>query len=105
MPFVYIVECADGSYYTGWTMDLARRVGDHNAGRGGRYTRGCRPVGLVYWEAVPDRSAAQRGELVIKRAGRKVKELLIAAAREQQATDQLTPHDVPGEAIAEDKDA
>jgi putative endonuclease len=50
VTFVYILECADGSYYTGWTTDLDRRVAAHNAGRGGRYTRSRRPVKLVYWE-------------------------------------------------------
>ena len=43
MPFVYIVRCADGTFYTGWTTDLARRVIAHNAGRGGRYTRAAPP--------------------------------------------------------------
>lgn len=80
MPFVYIVECSDGTFYTGWTTDLARRVADHNAGRGGRYTRMRRPVCLVYWEAMPDRATAQRRELAIKRAGRDAKQRLIDRA-------------------------
>ncbi|MGC8780670.1 MAG: GIY-YIG nuclease family protein, partial [Anaerolineae bacterium] len=58
MPFVYVVRCADGTYYTGWTTDLARRIAQHNAGRGGAYTRSRRPVTLVYREEVPDRAAA-----------------------------------------------
>jgi putative endonuclease len=78
VTFVYILECADGSYYTGWTTDLDRRVADHNAGRGGRYTRSRRPVKLVYWEHHADRRSAQRRELVLKRLPRARKFILIA---------------------------
>ncbi len=67
MPFVYIVRCADETLYTGWAMDLARRVAAHNAGRGARYTRLHGPVELVYSEEVPNRSAALKRERVIKR--------------------------------------
>ena len=77
MPFVYIVLCADGTYYTGWAADVTRRVAAHNAGRGGRYTRTRRPVILVYQEAVPDRGSAMRREVAIKRYGREQKERLI----------------------------
>ncbi len=78
MPFVYIVRCVDGTYYTGWCIDVTRRVAAHNAGRGGRYTRTHRPVTLVYQEEVPDRRAAMQRELVIKRYPRERKERLIA---------------------------
>lgn len=78
MTFVYILECADGSYYTGWTTDLDRRVAAHNAGRGGRYTRSRRPVKPVYWEEHPDRRSAQRRELALKRLPRSRKLALIA---------------------------
>ena len=78
MPFVYIVRCADGTFYTGWTTDLSRRVAQHNAGRGGRYTRAHRPVELVYREEVPDRSAAMRRERALKQLSRERKERLIA---------------------------
>ena len=89
MPFVYILECADGTLYTGWTTDLDRRVADHNAGRGGRYTRTRRPVRLVYWETMPDRTAAQQREEAIKRGGRDAKQRLIA-----RATDAVGDKDV-----------
>lgn len=79
MPFVYIVRCADGTLYTGWTADLGRRLWQHNTGRGGRYTRGRRPVTLVYHERLPDRSAAMRREWQIKQLDRERKERLIAA--------------------------
>lgn len=64
--FCYMVECADGSYYTGWTTDPARRVKQHNAGRGARYTRFHRPVRLVYIEEQADRSSAMKREAAIK---------------------------------------
>ncbi len=64
--FCYIVECSDGSYYTGWTTDPLRRERQHNAGSGSRYTRQRRPVRLVYVEPQLDRSAAMRRERQIK---------------------------------------
>jgi putative endonuclease len=67
MPFFcYILECADGSYYTGWSTDPGRREQQHNAGKGARYTRLHRPVHLVYVEEQPDRSSAMRRERAIK---------------------------------------
>lgn len=78
MTFVYMLECADGSYYTGWTTDLGRRLVAHNAGRGGRYTRARRPVKLIYWEECPDRRSAQRRELALKRLPR-ARKLALAA--------------------------
>lgn len=66
MPYVYIVECADGSLYTGWTVDVAARVKTHNAGRGGRYTQMHRPVKLVYFEPQPTRAEAMKREAAIK---------------------------------------
>jgi putative endonuclease len=78
--YVYIVRCADGTLYTGWTVDLARRVRSHNAGRGARYTRQHGPVELVYWEELPNRSAALKREAEIKRRGRGYKERLVLRA-------------------------
>jgi putative endonuclease len=79
MAFTYILECADGTLYTGWTENLDRRVQTHNAGRGARYTQGRRPVRLVYWEAQPSRNAAQRREAVLRRLSRAQKQQLIRA--------------------------
>ena len=81
VPFVYIVRCADGTLYTGWTTDVARRVAQHNAGRGARYTRMHRPVVLVYREEAPDRSAAMRREVAIKKLDRERKERLVELQR------------------------
>jgi putative endonuclease len=81
MPFVYIVRCADDTLYTGWAMDVARRVKAHNAGRGARYTRMHGPVELVYTEEVPTRSDALKRELAIKRYPRAKKLALCVSAR------------------------
>lgn len=75
--YCYIVECADGTYYTGWTTDPQRRTRQHNLGRGAKYTRQHRPVHLVYVEAQPDRGQAMRRELAIKKLNRTQKQKLI----------------------------
>jgi putative endonuclease len=67
MPFFcYILECSDGTLYTGWTTDPPRRERQHNAGRGARYTSTRRPVKMVYLEELPDRTSALKRELAIK---------------------------------------
>ena len=74
MPFYcYIVECADGTYYTGWTTDPTRREKQHNAGTGARYTRAHRPVKLVYIEEQASRAEAMKREAAIKRMSRQKK--------------------------------
>lgn len=75
--YCYIVECADGTYYTGWTVDPERRVSVHNQGRGARYTRMRLPVKLVYLEEQPDRKTAMQREIAIKRLNRNGKNRLI----------------------------
>ncbi len=78
MPcFCYIVECSDGTYYTGWTIDPERRIKTHNAGRGARYTRARRPVKLVYLEPQPDKVSAMKRERAIKAMTRLQKQKLI----------------------------
>ena len=79
MPFVYILLCADQSYYTGWTTDVTRRVAQHNAGRGCRYTRMRLPVTLVYHEEAPDIGSAMRREVAIKRFNREKKDRLVGS--------------------------
>ena len=77
MPFFcYMVECADGTFYTGWSTDPARREKTHNAGQGAKYTRMRRPVKLVYVEELPDKSSALKRERAIKKFSRKRKEKL-----------------------------
>lgn len=71
--YVYLLECADGTLYTGYTTNVERRVTEHNAGRGARYTRGRGPVRLVYTETWPNRSEALRREAALRRLPRRVK--------------------------------
>jgi putative endonuclease len=70
------VECADGTYYTGWAVDPERRVAVHNKGRGARYTRMRLPVKLVYVEQQPDRTTAMKRERAIKKMTRLAKQKL-----------------------------
>jgi len=75
--FVYILECADGSLYTGITTDVERRFSEHKAGTGGHYTRAHGAKNMVYIEKRPDRSSALKREAEIKSWSRKEKLLLI----------------------------
>lgn len=74
--FCYIVECADGTYYTGWAVDPEKRLKVHNSGRGAKYTKTRLPVRLVYVEEQPDRRSAMKREIQIKRLGREGKKKL-----------------------------
>lgn len=71
--YCYILECSDGTYYTGWTNDPERRVAQHNKGVGARYTKTRRPVKLVYLEEQPDKITALKRERAIKALPRKKK--------------------------------
>tara|TARA_R110002072_G_scaffold31556_32_gene97209 strand:- start:2205 stop:2471 length:267 start_codon:yes stop_codon:yes gene_type:complete len=77
---VYLLRCADGTLYTGVARDVVRRLRQHNGelSGGSRYTRGRRPVTLLWSEAAPDRASAQRRERVIKRLPREQKLRLLA---------------------------
>lgn len=76
--WVYILRCSDGSLYTGWTVDLERRVEAHNSGRGSRYTRSRLPVEIAVSFQMADAAAARREEFRIKRLDRAAKLALIA---------------------------
>lgn len=77
MPYVYVLECADGTLYTGYTTDVQRRVAEHNAGEGAKYTRGRTPVELVHVEEYDTRSTAMSREHEIKSLSRAAKLRLI----------------------------
>ena len=83
--YTYIVRCSDGSFYTGWTTDLAHRLAVHNAGEGAKYTRSRRPVALIYYETFETKEEAMRREVQIKRLTRAGKEALVAVAAERKA--------------------
>jgi putative endonuclease len=79
--WVYMLRCGDGSLYTGWTDDLARRIAQHNAGKASRYTASRLPVELAFAASMPDRSSAMREESRIKRLDRAGKLELIDSTR------------------------
>ena len=84
--YVYVVECADGSFYTGYTTDVERRVTEHNAGAGAKYTRGRTPVTLRHVESFDSRSAALSREHAIKSLSRGEKERLVEQS-DRDSTD------------------
>ena len=75
-PCAYILLCADGTLYTGWTNDLQKRLAAHNAGRGAKYTRGRRPVTLLYSEECASKREAMSREAAIKKLSHERKLLL-----------------------------
>ncbi len=75
--YVYILRCADGTLYTGWTTDLEKRVAVHNAGKGAKYTKNRLPVELVYYECLDSKPLALRRECAIKALSRQEKLSLI----------------------------
>jgi putative endonuclease len=77
--WVYMLRCADGSLYTGWSNDVPRRLARHSEGRASRYTASRRPVALALVLPMADRSDAMREEARIKRLDRAAKLALIAA--------------------------
>ncbi len=70
MFYVYIVECSDGTLYTGWTIDLEKRLAEHNGGMGAKYTRGRYPVVLRYHETMETKNEAMKKEYCIKKLSR-----------------------------------
>ncbi|MBR2511740.1 MAG: GIY-YIG nuclease family protein [Firmicutes bacterium] len=81
--YVYIVECCDGSLYTGWTTDVDKRVEAHNSGKGAKYTRSRRPVKLVYTEELPTKEDALSREAAIKKLTPVKKRQLISESKEK----------------------
>ncbi|MDZ7268074.1 MAG: GIY-YIG nuclease family protein [candidate division KSB1 bacterium] len=79
--FVYLLHCADGTFYTGITNDLERRLAQHHGGRGARYTRGRRPVALVYAEACGSRRRALRREAGLRKLSHSAKAALAAVTQ------------------------
>ncbi len=76
--YCYIVECADGTYYTGWAIDPEKRLIVHNQGRGAKYTKTRRPVKLIYVEEQPDQRTAMKRERAIKKMTRVQKQKLFS---------------------------
>ncbi len=81
MYHVYILECKDGSLYTGWTTEPARRLKEHNEGKGAKYTRGRLPVYLKYTEVFNTKKEAMKREYGIKKLSKSEKVALIKGSR------------------------
>ena len=82
--YTYILECADGTLYCGWTNHLKERVAAHNAGNGAKYTKNRRPVVLKYYETFSTKQEAMRREWAVKQLSRKEKLALIGQFQKQQ---------------------
>ena len=81
LNYTYMLKCSDGTLYTGWTNDLEKRVEAHNSGKGAKYTKARRPVGLAYYEEFETKEQAMKREYAIKQLGRKEKQKLIAGKK------------------------
>jgi putative endonuclease len=77
MNYVYIVECSDETFYTGWTNNLEKRIAMHSNGTGAKYTKGRGPVNLMYYETFEKKEDAMKREYEIKKLTRKGKLMLI----------------------------
>lgn len=75
--YVYIIQCKDNTLYTGWTIDLDKRISLHNLGKASKYTRSRLPVQLVYFEKYDNKIDAQKREYAIKQLSRQQKLKLI----------------------------
>lgn len=75
--YFYVLECSDGSYYAGYTVDIERRLHNHNSGKGAKYTRGRTPVKLLYSEKFESKGEALRMEIKFKKLSKKKKQMYI----------------------------
>ena len=82
MNYTYILRCADGTYYTGWTTDPEQRLKAHNSGKGAKYTRSRLPVEIVHLESFDTKEAAMSREKKIQHMSRKQKLELICGSTE-----------------------
>ena len=84
MYFAYLVRCADGTLYGGYTTDLQKRLAAHNSGKGAKYTRSRLPVELVWWEECPTKESAMSREWQVKRLSREEKLKLVEAFKKEE---------------------
>ena len=87
MYFAYLLQCADGTLYGGYTTDLQKRLAAHNSGKGAKYTRARLPVELVYWEECPSKEEAMSREWHLKRLTRAQKLALIQERNKQVSVE------------------
>ncbi len=89
MNYTYMVRCADGSLYTGWTTDIEKRVKCHNEKKGAKYTKARLPVELAYYETFETKEDAMRREAAIKKLTKQKKELLISQWHEDESSNKI----------------
>lgn len=82
--YMYVLECADGTLYTGYSTDVQKRLAVHNTGKGAKYTRARLPVKLLYQEEYPDKSSAMSAEALFKQKTRQEKLAYIEAQKNAQ---------------------
>ncbi|KRG12831.1 GIY-YIG nuclease family protein [Lederbergia galactosidilytica] len=85
--YFYVLECRDGSYYGGYTIDPERRLEQHNSGKGAKYTRARRPVKMIYSAEYEHKSAALRAEYAFKQLTRKEKEKFLLEMGDEGIAD------------------
>ena len=88
--YTYMLLCADGTYYTGWTNQIRKRIRAHNSGKGAKYTKGRGPLKLVYLEISDTKEAAMKREAAIKKLTRREKEALIQTEESLALVRQVT---------------
>ena len=81
--YMYVVECRDGSYYTGYTTDVKKRIDVHNSGKGAKYTRSRLPVKLIYAQGFDSKEEAMSAEVLLKRKKRVQKERFLSENQEK----------------------
>ena len=86
MNYTYILKCKDGTFYTGWTNNIKKRLEAHNAGKGAKYTKSRRPVTLIYFEQFETKEEAMKREYAIKCMTRKEKEKLVGTRQFENGT-------------------
>ena len=89
VSYIYVVECADKSFYTGYTTDIVRRIKLHNAKKGAKYTRARGPVTLVYFEEYETKSEATKAENAFKKFTRQQKEQYIKEKLKDDKKDKI----------------
>ena len=87
--YMYVVECRDGSYYTGYTTDVKKRLAVHNSGKGAKYTRARLPVKLIYVEAFASKEEAMSAEALFKRKKRPQKERFLSENQEKNLVNHI----------------
>ncbi|OGF47465.1 MAG: hypothetical protein A2452_03005 [Candidatus Firestonebacteria bacterium RIFOXYC2_FULL_39_67] len=89
--YVYILKCIDGTFYTGITNDIKKRIETHNKGKGAKYTRGRVPVEIVYKKRCKDKSGASKKEARIKQSGKAVKLEIINKYKQKEGQSNKGP--------------